>query len=515
MDNVRVRFAPSPTGYLHIGGVRTALYNYLFARKYNGTLILRIEDTDQKRYVAEAEKYIHRSLEWCGIEIDEGPEKGGGFGPYRQSERSNLYKKYADLLLDNGAAYYAFDTEEELQEMRERKAKEGYHSPKYDAKLRMEMNNSLTLSADEVERKLNSGDPYTIRLKVPENEVVHFEDIVRGDIEFSTDELDDKVLIKTDGLPTYHMANIVDDHLMQISHVIRGEEWLSSTAHHVLLYRMLGWEESRPKFAHLPLILKPTGKGKLSKRDGAKLNIPVFPLHWKDAESGEEALGFDKMGFHPQAVINFLAFLGWNPGTEQEIFTEKELIEAFSLEHISKSGARFDFDKALWFNRQYIAAEDQRDLGVKVKQVLKTHGVQVEAAFAEAYADLFKERVDTYEDFWTQGYYFFKDIENYDKKNLKKRWKKEENRVHFKEIINVLNADNDWDADSLSNKVRTYVKNEGAGFGNILPLLRIALAGTMKGPDVFKMMSLMGREMCMERLRNCPEVFSSLLASNA
>lgn len=511
MEKIRVRFAPSPTGYLHIGGIRTALYNYLYARKYGGTFILRIEDTDQKRYVAEAEEYIEKALEWCGIEIDEGPAKGGDYGPYRQSERSEIYRKYADQLIESGDAYYAFDTEKELEAMRERKTAEGIHSPKYDASIRMEMKNSLTLSPEEVKERLESGEAYTIRIKVPKGEIVQFEDRVRGKIEFSTDELDDKVLIKTDGLPTYHMANIVDDYSMGISDVIRGEEWLSSTAHHVLLYRMLGLEDKQPRFSHLPLILKPSGKGKLSKRDGATLGIPVFPLQWTDEETGDVALGFDKMGFHPGAVVNFLAFLGWNPGTEQEIFSEDELIEAFSLEHISKGGARFDFDKALWFNRQYIMAEDISELGQKVANVLRDNGHAVDRSFAEAYTELFRERVDTYNDFWEQGYYFFEDIKDFDSKNAVKRWKKEENQAHFKNVINLIASAEKWDAHSLSEMVKNYVAEENAGFGNILPLLRIALAGTMQGPDVFLMMDLMGKELCVKRLKESPDIFQTLL----
>ena len=339
MSNIRLRFAPSPTGPLHIGGVRTALYNYLLAKKTGGTFILRIEDTDQTRYVPGAEDYIIESLKWCGLEPQEGPGFGGDYGPYRQSERKALYKKYAQQLIDSGNAYYAFDTPEELEARRQAEKEKGNHTFKYDSKLRKEMNNSTTLSAEEVKSRLESGTPYTIRLKIPIDEIVTVKDLIRGDVNFQSNELDDKIILKGDGMPTYHLANIVDDHLMKISHVIRGEEWLPSTAHHVLLYRFLGWEDKMPQFAHLPLILKPNGKGKLSKRDGAKLGIPVFPLSWAGTVQDDAFEGFREFGFDPNAVINFLAFLGWNPGTEQEIFSLDALCDAFSIEKIGKAGA--------------------------------------------------------------------------------------------------------------------------------------------------------------------------------
>lgn len=514
MSQVRVRFAPSPTGFLHIGGLRTALYNYLYARKNNGVFILRIEDTDQKRYVEEAEQYIHDALEWGGIKVDEGPAVGGKYGPYRQSERSEIYRKYADQLIEQGHAYYAFDTAEELEAMRKERNEQGVHSPKYDFSIRHEMNNSLTLSEEDTQERISSGE-YTIRMKVPESEIIKFHDKVRGEIAFSTDELDDKVILKADGLPTYHLANVVDDYLMKITDVIRGEEWLSSTAHHVLLYRMLGLEENRPLFSHLPLILKPTGKGKLSKRDGTKLSIPVYPLQWEDEESGQPFMGFDKAGFNPAAMMNFLVFLGWNPGTEQEIFSMEELIKEFSLEKVSKSGARYDYDKALWFNQQYIIQEDPEVLTSKVFNVLKSHGHEVEPAFAEAYAELFRERVHTYNDFWTQGYFFFESIREYDEKNVKKRWKNEEVREHFKKVAERTAEIDVWITDKVSDVIKGYIVESGAGFGKILPLLRIALAGTMSGPDVFKMMNLMGKKMCVERLESGIKIFNTMLSTDA
>lgn len=513
MSNVRVRFAPSPTGYLHIGGLRTALYNYLYARKHGGTFILRIEDTDRNRYVEDAEDYIHRSLKWCGLDVDEGPDRGGDYGPYRQSERTEIYREYALELVEKGNAYYAFDTAEELEAMRQERMASGEHSPKYDAGIRMQMQNSLALEDDEVQARLDKGDPYTIRIKVPKNETISFMDCVRGEVEFNSNELDDKVLLKMDGFPTYHLANIVDDYFMGITDVIRGEEWLSSTAHHVLLYRMLGLEDQQPRFSHLPLILKPSGKGKLSKRDGASLNIPVFPLSWTDKEKGQTYEGFDTKGFNPEAVVNFLAFLGWNPGTEQEIFTMEELVQAFELKHISKSGARFDYDKALWFNRQYIVNDE--NLAEKVKDILESHGCEVSETFAEAYTDLYRERVDTYDDFWTEGYYFFTDIESYDQKTGRKKWKKEANQAHFKAIIPLIKNMENWDADSLAEVVKGYINETNAGFGNILPLLRIVLAGTMKGPDVFKMMSLMGKDMVVKRMEKGPDILTEMLSSNA
>ncbi|MEM1321801.1 MAG: glutamate--tRNA ligase [Bacteroidota bacterium] len=499
MKNFRVRFAPSPTGALHIGGVRTALYNYLLARKMGGTFILRIEDTDQTRYMPGAEEYIMEALRWCGIEPEEGPGLGGDLGPYRQSERKDLYGKYAQQLVDNGHAYYAFDTAEELEALRERLKAAGNHAPKYDASTRLVMKNSLTLSEEEVKSRLESGEPFTIRLKVVPGHTVVVKDLVRGEVSFQTDELDDKIMLKSDGMPTYHMANIVDDHFMKISHVIRGEEWLPSTAHHVLLYRALNWEATMPQFAHLPLILKPTGKGKLSKRDGDRLGIPVFPLSWKGATPEDSFTGFREFGFDPQAVLNFLAFLGWNPGTEQEIFALDELAEAFSIERIGKSGARFDFDKARWFNEQYIMATPDEELAQKLRPLVDEQGYSVNDDFLTAFCGLMKERVTFLPDFLEKGYYFFKPVESYDDKNIRKRWKPER-RPLFEVLQAALASAEDYSAAGVEQVVKDFMTANELKFGDVLPILRITLAGTMKGPSVFDMMALLGKAEVNDRL---------------
>ncbi|MBR9921449.1 MAG: glutamate--tRNA ligase [Bacteroidetes bacterium] len=499
MQNIRLRFAPSPTGPLHIGGVRTALYNYLLARKLNGTFILRIEDTDQNRYVPGAEDYIVEALKWCGIEPDEGPGYGGDYGPYRQSERKDLYGKYALQLVENGHAYYAFDTPEELDLRRQAEKEAGNHSFKYDSKLRMEMRNSLTLSEAETKALLESGKPYTIRLKVPSGETVTIHDEVRGEVNFQTDELDDKVILKSDGMPTYHLANIVDDHLMEISHVIRGEEWLPSTAHHVLLYRFLDWESEMPAFAHLPLILKPNGKGKLSKRDGAKLGIPVFPLSWNGENEEDSFIGFREFGFDPAAVNNFLAFLGWNPGTEQEIFSLEGLCEAFSVEQVGKSGARFDFDKARWFNEQYLQASSDEALAVVIQPLAKERGYVVSDEFMAAVCGMLKERVTFYPDILEDGYYFFEGVIEYDAKVIRKKWKPER-KPQFENLQSGLKGLGDYSAEAIKSAVTGFMEENDFGFGDVLPVLRVALSGTTKGPDVFKMMELLGQEEVDERL---------------
>ncbi len=388
MENIRVRFAPSPTGALHIGGIRTALYNYLLAKKFGGTFILRIEDTDQTRYVPGAEAYIIEALHWAGIVPTEGQSFGGEYGPYRQSDRKAIYHDYAQKLVENGQGYYAFDTPEELDA-----ARQADDTFKYDYKSRARLNNSLTLSAAEVQQRLDSGAPYVIRLKVPEGETVHIQDLVRGEVNFQSNELDDKVMLKGDGMPTYHLANVVDDRLMKITHVIRGEEWLPSTAHHVLLYRAFGWEAEMPRFAHLPLILKPDGKGKLSKRDGTRLGIPVFPLSWAGETPEDSFVGFREAGFDPRAMVNFMAFMGWNPGTEQEIFSMDELADAFSVEKIGKSGARFDIEKARWFNQQYIMASSEEELAATVRPIIEAHGHQPTEAYLRSFVGMMKERV--------------------------------------------------------------------------------------------------------------------------
>lgn len=513
MENFRLRFAPSPTGALHIGGVRTALYNYLLAKKFNGTLVLRIEDTDQTRYVPGAEDYIIEALQWCGIIPDEGPGFGGEYGPYRQSERKALYQQYAQQMVDNGFAYYAFDTPEELDARREAEKAKGNHNFKYGMQVRMEMNNSLSLSAGEVEKRLASNTPYTIRLKVPADETITINDLIRGKVQFQSNELDDKILLKGDGMPTYHLANIVDDHLMKITHVIRGEEWLPSTAHHVLLYRALNWENTMPQFAHLPLILKPTGKGKLSKRDGTKLGIPVFPLDW-NAETPEDSFrGFREFGFLPEAVINFLALLGWNPGTEQEIFSMEQLIQAFSIEKIGKAGARFDFDKATWFNQQYIMATPDEQLAEIVRPFIAAHGHQPTTEFLTAFVGLMKERATILPDFWDQAYYFFEEVKTYDAKMVRKKWKPE-NKALFQQFQDSLRQLSSYDAATIKRTVEQFMEETGLKFGDVLPILRLAVSGTTKGPSVFDMMALLGQTEVDHRLEKGMEVFDELKTAN-
>ncbi len=499
MSSIRVRFAPSPTGALHIGGVRTALYNYLLARQHGGQFILRIEDTDQTRYVPGAEDYIMEALEWCGMQPDEGPGYGGDFGPYRQSERKALYQQRVQELLDKGEAYYAFDTPEELTARREEEKAKGNHSFKYDAQARAGMRNSESMPAEEVQKLLDSGAPYTVRLKVPQGEVVTIQDLIRDEVKFQSDELDDKVLLKADGMPTYHLANVVDDHAMQISHVIRGEEWLSSTAHHILLYRAFGWEDQMPIFAHLPLILKPTGKGKLSKRDGVKLGMPVFPLAWEGETAEESFTGFREFGFDPKAVINFLAFLGWNPGTEQEMFSLDQLVEAFSIDKISKGGARFDFDKAKWYNQQYIIQTPDAELATSIRPLIEAQGHSPSEAFLTAFASMMKERVTLLTDFWETGYYFFTDVKAYDEKILRKKWKAERLPL-FEEMRTRLQALEAYTADLVKACIVDFMNDHELGFGDVLPIVRIALTGTTKGPDAFAMMALLGKEEVDRRL---------------
>ncbi len=512
MENVRVRFAPSPTGALHIGGVRTALYNYLLAKKHGGTFILRIEDTDQTRYVPGAESYILEALAWCGLQPDEGPGIGGDYGPYRQSERKELYQKYTLQLIESGHAYYAFDTPEELDARREAEKEKGNHNFKYDGSVREEMNNSLSLSKEETQARLSSGEPYTIRLKVPRDEIVSVKDIVRGEVSFQSNELDDKILLKGDGMPTYHMANIVDDYLMKISHVIRGEEWLSSTAHHVLLYRSLGWEAQMPQFAHLPLILKPSGKGKLSKRDGAKLGIPVFPLDWEGDNPEDSFPGFREFGFDPRAVDNFLAFLGWNPGTEQEIFSLEELVEAFDLQKIGKAGAKFDFDKAKWYNQQYIMATDNKTLAATIRPLIEAKGHQPSDAYLERFCGMMKERVVFYPDFWENGYYFFEEAKEYDEKTLRKKWKPEF-RAAFDELRQRLQGLSDYQEAAIKKEVEAFMADHEMKYGDVLPILRIALSGTTKGPSIFEMMELLGSEEVDRRLGKAYADFDTIKTS--
>ncbi len=509
---MRLRFAPSPTGALHIGGVRTALYNYLLAKKHGGTFILRIEDTDQNRYVPGAEEYIKEALNWCGLNPTEGPGIGGDHGPYRQSERKDLYKKYADQLLAEGKAYIAFDTPEDLEAMRERMKAANIFPQQYNSRSRMDMKNSLTLPKEEVDARIAAGEKYTLRLKIPADETVVIQDKIRGEVRFNTNELDDKVIMKGDGMPTYHLANIVDDHLMEITHVIRGEEWLPSTAHHVLMYRFFGWEDTMPAFAHLPLILKPNGKGKLSKRDGAKLGIPVFPLSWEDPKPEDSFKGFREFGFDPKAVINFLAFLGWNPGTEQEIFNIEELSEAFSLERIAKAGARFDFDKSKWFNQQYIIATPDEELADKIAPLLEARGYQKDKAYLTTFAGLMKERVVFLTDFPEEGYYFFESPVTFDEKTIRKRYKLE-NKGKFLDLVALLKGEVSFDASSLENFVKEFIEKNGLKFGEVFPIIRIAISGTTKGPSLFEMMNLLGKDEVIRRLEYALPVFEEKLVS--
>ncbi|WP_335972960.1 glutamate--tRNA ligase [Gaetbulibacter jejuensis] len=495
--NVRVRFAPSPTGPLHIGGVRTALFNYLFAKKHNGTFVLRIEDTDQNRYVEGAEDYIVKSLEWCGIPFDEGPGKNEKFGPYRQSERKHLYKEYADRLIAEGKAYYAFDTADELDFHRKDHEEKG-KTFIYNWHNRLKLSNSLSLSEDEVNAKLEAGDDYVIRFKSPQDETLHLKDIIRGDIKIDTNILDDKVLFKADGMPTYHLANIVDDHLMEITHVIRGEEWLPSLALHIQLYDAFGWEA--PEFAHLPLILKPTGKGKLSKRDGDKLGFPVFPLEWKDPNTGDVSRGYKEDGYFPEAVVNFLAFLGWNPGTEQEIFSLDNLTQAFDLAKVNKAGARFDPDKTKWFNHHYMQEQDNYDLAVTFKNS-KAELSEIDTQYIELAIGLIKERATFVSDFWDLSHFFFVTPTEYDEKSAKKAWK-EDSLDLMKELILVIESVDDFTVENLQTVIKGWITSNNIGFGKVMMPLRLALVGALQGPDVFDIIYMIGKNETVQRIQN-------------
>ncbi|MDX5428655.1 MAG: glutamate--tRNA ligase [Bacteroidota bacterium] len=499
---VRVRFAPSPTGPLHMGGVRTALYNYLFAKKHGGTFILRIEDTDQARYVPGAEEYIIESLRWCGIAPDEGQDFGGSEGPYRQSERKHLYREYVDQLIENGHAYYAFDTSEELENMRELAKKAGNVNWQYNHITRGRMKNSLSLSADEVQKRLDSGEPYVVRIKFPRNHEVKFEDQIRGWVSVNTNNMDDKVLFKSDGMPTYHMANIVDDHLMRISHVIRGEEWLPSAPLHVLLYEFLGWE--RPEFAHLPLLLKPDGNGKLSKRDGDRLGFPVFPLEWKNPETGEMSSGYRERGFFPEAFVNMLAFLGWNPGTNQEIFSLEGLVEAFEISKVSKAGAKFDFEKAKWFNQQYLRAKDNSELAEQLKPILDAKGVDYSKLDLPAIVELMKERATFIPDLYEEGKYFFERPASYDEKSVSKKWTSEAPGYIHDLMDRFAHAD-PFREEILENSFKAYLQEKELGFGQVGPVLRIAITGQVTGPSAFAISEILGREEVIARMELATE----------
>ncbi len=500
--NPRVRFAPSPTGPLHIGGVRTALYNYLFAKKNNGTLLLRIEDTDQTRFVPGAEEYIVEAFKWLGIEFDEGVGIGGDYGPYKQSERKAMYKPYAEQLVNDGWAYYAFDTPEELDAKR-KEAEANKKTFQYDATTRMGMVNSLVLPADEVARRLESGAPYVVRFKYPADLDIHVHDLIRGEVVINSNLLDDKVLYKSDGMPTYHLANIVDDHTMKITHVIRGEEWLPSAPLHVMLYKAFGWEA--PQFAHLPLLLKPDGNGKLSKRDGDRLGFPVFPLQWHDPKSSETSSGYRESGYLPEAVINMLALLGWNPGNDQEMMTMEELIRFFSIDKISKAGAKFSLDKAKWFNHEYIQLKKAEDLYPHLEKILNEHGVSADKQYVSNVFELIKDRMNFIGDFWEQAGYFFVAPTEYDPQALKKRWK-EGTGEKLRVINTMLQEFTPFDREKAHDAVMKYIQDNELNMGQVLNSLRIAIVGTARGPELFTMIDLMGVDEVVKRAERAIEV---------
>ena len=498
---VRVRFAPSPTGPLHIGGVRTALYNYLFARQHNGELVFRIEDTDSNRFVLGAEEYIIEAFHWLGIKFDEGVTFGGEHGPYRQSERRDIYKTYVNQLLDEGKAYIAFDTPEELEAKRNEIA-----NFQYDARTRMQMRNSLTLAEEEVKRMIDDGEQYVVRFKIEPGTEVHVDDMIRGDVCVKTDILDDKVLYKSaDELPTYHLANIVDDHLMEISHVIRGEEWLPSAPLHVLLYRAFGWTDTMPRFAHLPLLLKPEGKGKLSKRDGDRLGFPVFPLEWQDPKTGEISSGYRECGYFPEAVVNFLALLGWNPGTEQELFTLDELVQAFDIARCSKSGAKFDYQKGIWFNHEYILHKSDEEIAGLFAPIVANNGVDATMKQVTEVVHLMKDRVNFVHELWDLCSFFFIPPTQYDAKTVKKRWK-EYSAKQMTELSQILADIGDFSVEGQESIVMKWVEEKGYKLGDIMNAFRLALVGIGKGPGMFDISAFLGKEETLHRLHKAIEV---------
>lgn len=495
-NQVRVRFAPSPTGPLHIGGVRTALYNYLFAKQSGGKFILRIEDTDSSRFVEGAEQYIEEAFEWLGLEFDEGPKAGGKYGPYKQSERKSIYKQYVTKLLDSEAAYIAYDTPEELDAKRKE-----INNFQYDASTRMQMNNSLALSAEEIKEHIENETPYVVRIKVEPNIDITVNDLLRGEVVVNSSVLDDKVIYKSsDSLPTYHLANIVDDHLMRITHVIRGEEWLPSAPLHVWMYKSLGWEETMPKFAHLPLLLKPEGSGKLSKRDGDRLGFPVFPLKWTDPETNDISSGYRESGYLPHAVINFLALLGWNPGHDEEIMSLNDMIRLFSFERCSKSGAKFDFEKAKWFNHEYIQTTSNDELETMFRPILEENGVTASKEFSRDVIGLIKNRAHLIDDFWDQGKFFFVAPTSYDAKTVKKRWK-EETPTQLAELIELIETTNDFSSNNLETIVKQWIESKQYHLGNIMNAFRLALVGEPKGPHIFDIIALIGKEETINRLK--------------
>ncbi len=502
---VRVRFAPSPTGALHLGGVRTALFNYLFARRHHGDFLLRIEDTDQARYVPGAEQYIIDSLKWCGLHVNEGVGAGGEYGPYRQSERKELYKQYALQLVESGNAYYSFDTAEELDALRKECEGRG-ETFIYNARSRGGLKNSLHLSPDETKRLLESGISYVVRFKMPDCEELVLHDIIRGEVRFNTSILDDKVLFKSDGMPTYHLANIVDDHLMKITHVIRGEEWLPSLPLHVLLYRAFGWEDTMPQFAHLPLILKPVGNGKLSKRDGNKMGFPVFPMEFTDPETGEKWHGYKEDGYFPEAFINMLALLGWNDGSDKEIFTLDELCEAFSLERVHKAGSRFDPEKAKWFNHKYLVAKPDAELATLVLEKLNAQGMTFERAKVEKICSLMKERYNFVEELFQDCLFFFTAPQEYNEKDSKKYWKDEAPAL-MKELLEILKSIDDYSFANTEKVISDWINEKQLGFGKVMNPFRVAIIGAAKGPHMFDVIEIIGKE---ETLRRMEKALSTL-----
>ena len=504
---VRVRYAPSPTGPQHIGGIRTALYNYLFAKKHGGELLLRIEDTDQTRFVEGAERYILDSVKWCGFQFDEGVNIGGSYGPYRQSERKHIYKEFVQQLLDQGHAYYAFDSAEELNEIR-KTLEQQKKSFKYDAQTRLSLKNSLSLPAAEVEDLLAKGESYTVRLAVPADSNIVVDDLVRGKVTINTREIDDKVIFKSDGLPTYHLANVVDDYLMKISHVIRGEEWLPSAPFHVLLYQFLGWKDEMPAFAHLPLLLKPNGNGKLSKRDGDAMGFPVFPLEWTDPKTGDKSSGYREAGYLPEAFLNILAFLGWNPGTEQELFSLEELVEAFSLNRVVKSGAKFDPDKAKWFNQQYLLNKS----GDQLAKILCNEDKSLEKIQnLERVCELMKERVQFPSEIIEKGGYFFNNPSIFDEKTVKKKWKEQSPAV-VEALVAVFESQDEFERHRLESSFKQYVEAQQVPFGLAMISLRLCLTGQGGGPDLFETMEVLGRGPAIDRLNNNPARIEALKA---
>jgi len=498
-EKIRVRFAPSPTGPLHIGGVRTALYNYLFARKRRGTMILRIEDTDRNRFVAGAEEYIVNSLAWCGLDFDESPVKGGPHAPYRQSERIHLYKEYVDRLIASGHAYYAFDSEDELASLRDKTKETGGKAFQYDQHTRLSLKNSLALPASAVRGHLEEGLPYVIRIRIPENGQVVLHDLIRGEVSVDTANLDDKVLFKSDGMPTYHLANVVDDYLMQITHVIRGEEWLPSAPMHVLLYRFLGWEEVMPAFAHLPLILKPDGNGKLSKRDGDRLGFPVFPTAWKDPATGEIFSGYREAGYLPEAVVNILAHLGWNPGTEQELFSMEDLIEQFSLDRVGRHGSKFDPEKAKWFNHQYIQQKSPSDLATLLAGEALKHGVTADPDFAVKVAGLIRERLFLLTDLWGQAWFFFQPPESYDSQVIAKVWQPGTAEIVMNFAREVSQTAH-FSKDALHGLIQEFTVKAGIKTGQLMNPLRLLVVGSNQGPGMTDIAGLLGKEEFLRRL---------------